>query len=217
MLSNEVYKNGQKTHELKDNKLIYYFLNGKVKAEGFFENGQMEGEWCFYRATGQLWQVGNFVGGKKNGTWVRYDKKDKLEYRETFENDKKSSYAENSNLKEIFQRIKLLMNKYEDPLVAKTEAGGRYELWSVKDVVIEGRKKNEVYFAGLIIQKNYVGFYFMPVYTDVEIKNVFSEELLKLLKGKSCFHIKKLDKTLEKQVADALETGFVLYKEKNWI
>lgn len=29
-----------------------------------------------------------FMNGKKNGTWARYDKNDKLEYLETFKDDK---------------------------------------------------------------------------------------------------------------------------------
>ena len=88
MLENKEYANGQKTFELVGNKLTYFFKNGKVKAEGTFENNQMEGEWKFYKATGQLWQVGNFANGKKNGTWKRYDKNGELEYMENFKDDK---------------------------------------------------------------------------------------------------------------------------------
>ena len=47
MLKDEVYKNGQKTHELIGNKLTYFYKNGKVKAEGIFENEQCYGEWIF--------------------------------------------------------------------------------------------------------------------------------------------------------------------------
>ena len=89
MQDKEFYKNGQKIHELKENYLIYYFKDGKVKAEGIFEQELMEGEWKFYRETGQLWQIGNFKGGKKNGHWVRYDRDGNVEYDEFFENDKK--------------------------------------------------------------------------------------------------------------------------------
>jgi len=39
------------------------------------------------------------------------------------------------------------------------------------------------------------------------VKDVFRPELLKLLKGKSCFHIKQLDANLEKQIKEALEKG----------
>ncbi len=95
-----------------------------------------------------------------------------------------------TDLTEIFKELKELMKKYENPMVSKMDLDSRYELWSVKDLVIEGRKRKEVYFGGLIIQSNYVGFHFMPVYVESDIKTMFNENLLKLLKGKSCFHIK---------------------------
>ena len=88
MISKKNYSNGQKAHELTGNKLTYFFKNGKVKAEGFLIKEKMEGEWKFYRETGQLWQVGNFKNDMKNGIWVRYDKNDKLEYQETFNDNK---------------------------------------------------------------------------------------------------------------------------------
>ncbi|GAB6155380.1 hypothetical protein JCM17380_41310 [Desulfosporosinus burensis] len=65
--------------------LTYFFKNGKVKAEGTFENELMIGEWKFYRETGQLWQVGNFENGKKNGIWIRYDKNNQLEYKKNLQ------------------------------------------------------------------------------------------------------------------------------------
>jgi hypothetical protein len=123
----------------------------------------------------------------------------------------------NDDLLGIFHRLKELMMKYESPLIAKIDNEGRYDLWSIKDVVINNRKKKEVYFAGLMIQKDYVGFYYMPIYSDVDIKGVFGQELLKRLKGKSCFHIKKLDEVLVKQIIEALEIGYSLYKDRGWI
>ena len=73
------------------------------------------------------------------------------------------------------------------------------------------------YFASAIIQKGYVGFYFMPVYSTPEMKDLFPPELLSLLKGKSCFHIKKLDKKLLAQVRKALKDGYKLYKTREWV
>jgi hypothetical protein len=121
------------------------------------------------------------------------------------------------DLQIIFQGLKELMGKYEGPLTAKMNIEGRYELWSIKEVVIDNRKRKEVYFAGLMIHKGYVGFYFMPIYSDTDVKSVFGQELLKLLKGKSCFHIRKLDEVLVKQLTEALEVGYSLYKERGWI
>ena len=118
---------------------------------------------------------------------------------------------------DIFQEIKKLLTRFEPPLVAKSDSDSRYELWSIKEVTIAGRKRTEVYFAGLIIQSNYVGFYYMPVYIDTQMKKVFKRELLSTLKGKSCFHIKKLDKTLLKQIRESLDIGYKLYKKNGWV
>ena len=117
----------------------------------------------------------------------------------------------------IFTAIRHMMQVYQPPFVAKRDEPRYFDLWSLKDVVIEGRKRKEVYFAGVIIQKSYVGFYFMPVYAVPELSTVFAPELLKLLKGKSCFHVKSLDETLEGQIRAALKTGFELYQRRGWV
>ncbi len=57
----------------------------------------------------------------------------------------------------------------------------------------------------------------MPIYTDTDLKEVFKLELLKMLKGKSSFYIKKLDDELKSQIREALELGFQLYKERGWV
>ena len=122
-----------------------------------------------------------------------------------------------TDLNLIFSSLKGLFEAYRPPLVAKVEDNRRFDLASVKQVVIEGRKRSEVYFASAIIQKGYVGFYFMPVYSTPEMKDFFPPELLSLLKGKSCFHIKKLDKQLLAQIRKALKDGYKLYKTREWV
>lgn len=122
-----------------------------------------------------------------------------------------------SELIEIFQRLTKILKEYEYPLKPKFDLDSKYDLWSFKEVVIAGRKRKEVFFASIIIQSRHVGLYYMPVYTDTELKDIFEPELLKLLKGKSCFHIKKLDPTLERQIKEALDAGYQLYKKRGWI
>lgn len=120
------------------------------------------------------------------------------------------------DLIKTYLRLKKILKKYENPLKPKMDLDSKYDLWSIKDIEIDGRKRNEVFFAGLIIQSTYVGFYFMPIYADTSLKNFFKPELLKLLKGKSCFHIKSLDDKLEKQIDAALKKGYALYKKRGW-
>lgn len=109
------------------------------------------------------------------------------------------------------------MREHEPPFIARNDFASHYELWSEKDIVIEGRKRKEIYFAGIIIQSSFVGFYFMPIYADTTLKEIFEPELLSTLKGKPCFHIKKLDKKLLRQIKKVLEVGFKLYKMRGWV
>ncbi len=120
-------------------------------------------------------------------------------------------------LKTLFDSLKPLLQKYNPPLAPKTDNDTTYDLWSFRPVEIEGRRKKEIFFAALIIQKAYVGFYFMPVYAEPEMKKIFAPALLKLLKGKSCFHVKSLTPALCRQIESALAAGFALYRERGWV
>ncbi|WP_449440512.1 hypothetical protein [Pedobacter steynii] len=109
---------------------------------------------------------------------------------------------------EIFQTIRASLQPFATVGFSnRINSETSFDLWSDRNVVIDGKKRNEVFFASVIIQKGHVGFYYMPVYTEPEMKKIFNPELLKLLKGKSCFHIKKLDDTLMLQIEDALAAG----------
>jgi hypothetical protein len=87
----------------------------------------------------------------------------------------------------IFSTVRDLLKTYSPPLVVKVDESGRYDLVSIKDVVITGRKRSEVYFASIIIQKGYVGFYYMPIYSQPDMGKFFPPELLSLLKGEILF------------------------------
>lgn len=119
-----------------------------------------------------------------------------------------------------FDRLRPLLERYSPPLAAREGAvrdKRDYQLYSEKEVEIDGRRRDEIFFAGLIQQKGYVGLYYMPVYAEPELADVFEPELLKLRKGKSCFHVKRLDAETLRRVDDALEKGFALYRERGWI
>ena len=121
------------------------------------------------------------------------------------------------DLDDLFSQLRALLKEYEGVLKPKKDEAGNYDLWSFKDVEIACRKRKEVFFASFVTRKNYVGFYYMPIYTDTGLSEVFKPELLGLLKGKSCFHIKKLTPELETQIKEALEIGYKLYQKRGWI
>lgn len=123
---------------------------------------------------------------------------------------------------EIYNKIRALLREYEPPFVAREgkNVSGKQsvELWAKGKYEVNGKQRNEIYFAGLIIQKDYVGFYFMPVYSDeVAMRKVSSPDLLRCLKGKSCFYIKTTDAAIMRDIEHALAEGFKIYEQRGWI
>ncbi|MDR1895446.1 MAG: DUF1801 domain-containing protein [Prevotellaceae bacterium] len=88
MLEKTHYKNGRRVYRIQGNRLTFFHKNGKIKAEGIYENKLMQGEWKFYYTTGQLSQTGTFRNSKKQGPWTRYSKENKLMSQTLFEDDK---------------------------------------------------------------------------------------------------------------------------------
>lgn len=123
-----------------------------------------------------------------------------------------------TDLVEIFQTIRASLQPYAAKgFAVRNNTDSVYELWSEQEVEIAGKKYDEVFFVSVCILKNSVGFYFMPVYIEPELKKLLQPDLLKLLKGKSCFHVTKLSDELLNHLVNALETGFTLYKQKGWV
>jgi hypothetical protein len=117
----------------------------------------------------------------------------------------------------LFSKIKKIISAYAGAnYTVKADKPGHYELYYGKEVEIAGRQYPELCFAGLLIQKAYVGFYFFPVYIDATLKSKLNAELLKTLKGKTCFHIKKQDDFLLKAIKEALQCGYAYYSSKGW-
>jgi hypothetical protein len=117
----------------------------------------------------------------------------------------------------IFEAIKKLLLPYEKGTMKLTNSAGQVVLISKKPVEILGRKRDDLWFASALIQKGYVGFYYMPVYGDPKVKELIKPELLKCLKGKSCFHIKKYDKEIFSQIKDALNVGYNIWHSRGWL
>ncbi len=121
-------------------------------------------------------------------------------------------------LQVVFEAVKKEVLPFaKGTIKARVDVPGKYELWSEKPAVVIGRKYPAMFFVCVMIQTAYVGFYFMPVYSNEEIKTVFHEDLLKCLKGKSCFHIKTADKAMMKHIKNALKAGHAAYKQNGWI
>jgi hypothetical protein len=125
--------------------------------------------------------------------------------------------VKNERLLPLFAGVKRLMTPYARRLTARRDEPGYYDLWSEKDIVVSGRRRTAVFFCAVIIQKSYVGFYFMPLYADEDRSLVFGPDLLATLRGKSCFHLRHLTPALSEQIAAALAAGWQLYEDRGWV
>lgn len=125
--------------------------------------------------------------------------------------------VKNEGLLPLFAEVKQLLTPYATRLQVRKDEPGYYDLWSEKEIVVDGRRRREIFFAGAIIQKSYVGFYFMPLYADDDLAHVFGRELLATLKGKSCFHLKRMTPEIRAQIEAALAAGWRLYEERDWV
>lgn len=122
----------------------------------------------------------------------------------------------------IYNSIRELLKVYSPPFqVTEGKNASNKDSYTLSlkgDFEIAGRKRNELWFAGIIKQKAYVGFYFMPVYNNPEaMKKLFSPQLLKTLKGKSCFYIKTNDAEIMADIKHALAEGLTFYKKNGWL
>ena len=126
------------------------------------------------------------------------------------------------DLNGTYRSLKSLLMEFETPhpgnaLQSRSVSDIDFDLWSVRESVDEGRHRKEVFFAGIRMQKSCVGFYFLPVYTAPSLGSNLSPALLKLLKGKSCFHVRSLEGGLLDHIRSALALGLEDYRGRGWV
>ena len=128
-------------------------------------------------------------------------------------------------LESIFLQIKKILEQHSVDLLARDEYIGSqaktkkpgYHLYGKKEVSLFGKKPKLTYIAGVIQQKHYVSFYLSPIYSHPDVYSDLSPDLKKVLKGKSCFNIKRATPQLLNDIKEVLERGIDKYKEIKWI
>ena len=136
---------------------------------------------------------------------------------------KSKTTSREAPLEIVYEELVGLMMRHAPPFrtdIACMSAGKKsFQLTVPKAVTIPsayGGKPVDLQMAAVILQKDFVGFYLMCVYMNEAMKKKLSPALLKLLKGKTCFHVKKLDDGLRKDIAAALEAEEKSYRDRGW-
>lgn len=126
---------------------------------------------------------------------------------------KKAAAKPVADLKKIFAQLKAALSVASPPLSVTVDKPGTYELTSLKPVTFRGRSYPKMYFGSTAIKKNYVVLYLLYVYAQPAEVAKLSPALQKCMKGLSCFHIKKDDPALTKDVTKAVKNGLACFKK----
>ena len=115
------------------------------------------------------------------------------------------------------EKIIALLKNHVGDLKITAETPEKFEVSGTIEAMQGKKKVDGHYFSTVIPKPKDVRLYFFPTYTHVDQLSEMPEKLKKCLKGKSCFHIKKLDDELEGQIKDLIAKGIDLYKKDNLI
>ena len=80
---------------------------------------------------------------------------------------------------------------------------------------MQGKQKVEGFYFGSVIPKpKDIRLYFFPMYTHRDqLYESQSDELKKCLKGKSCYHIKKLSPEMQNEIEALIDKAVAIYQK----
>lgn len=119
---------------------------------------------------------------------------------------------------EILKKLKSALRKCSPPMVISKETEESMELMGNKPVPYGYDKKMVpgMYFSSFVARKDMVSFYFFPMYMHAEFNDIIPT-MIKTLKGKTCFNIKKPEQIDEKELAALLKKGVAAWKKMGYM
>lgn len=120
------------------------------------------------------------------------------------------------DVSELDSTLRDLLRAHTPPLQIRVETAENFELAGTRPAMQGKQRVDGYYFASVVPKARDVRLYFFPIYTDPDAFSL-SEQLRKCLKGKSCFHIKKMDDALQREIADMIATGVSIYRRKELV
>ena len=132
--------------------------------------------------------------------------------------------ATGDSLDFVYEAVEKVVQSYSPPLStspAWAKTGKKsLQLTTAEPVAIPkiyGGKPTKLMVAAVMEQKNFVGFYLMSIYMNPALKKKIPAPLLKCLKGKSCFNLKRVDDALLVDIKQAIDVTIADYREHGWM
>ncbi|WP_421874802.1 hypothetical protein [Marinoscillum sp.] len=120
------------------------------------------------------------------------------------------------DLLEIQNTLQELLKAHVPPLQIRKDNENVFEVAGTKEAMQGKQKVDGFYFASVVPKPKDIRLYYFPIYTHVD-QFFLSAELQKCLKGKSCFHIKKLTPELQVEIKAMIEKGVHVYEKDDLI
>ena len=124
---------------------------------------------------------------------------------------------------ELFKALEKVLALYSPPAKMWVEGSNTRPITRLtvpSPVVVKGAyggKPVDLKLATLIPQTGFVGFYLMPLYIKPALARKIPRPLRKLLKGKTCFHLRAADEEMLENVRLAVDAGTQLYRDRGWL
>jgi hypothetical protein len=118
-----------------------------------------------------------------------------------------------------FYLLKRIMEENCPPLVRTKNSKEGIEVIGNVPTPYGSKKKivPGMYFASALIRPGNVSFYFFPCYTSPKDFEKIAPTAMKYLDGKTCFHFKKEEQVVEKEIRSMFKKGIDFYNKQGWI
>jgi hypothetical protein len=118
----------------------------------------------------------------------------------------------------ISLKLSTALAKCSPPMVITRQSENGMELIGNKPVPYGYSKKivPGMYFSSFVVRKDMVSFYFFPMYMQEGFKELIPE-MIKTLKGKTCFNIRKPEQINEKELSALLKKGITAWKKQGYL
>lgn len=121
-----------------------------------------------------------------------------------------------TDLLQIQGTLQQLFREQTPPLKIRKDNENVFEVAGTKEAMQGKQKVDGFYFGSVVPKPKDIRLYYFPIYTHPDQFDI-SEDLSKCLKGKSCFHIKKLSHELAAEIKEMIQLGVELYIDEGLI
>ncbi|MEJ1223136.1 hypothetical protein [Sediminicola sp. 1XM1-17] len=118
---------------------------------------------------------------------------------------------------EIQKKLHRLLKSHIPPLRVRKDTPEEFEVCGTIPAMQGRQKVDGFYFASVVPKPKDIRFYFFPIYTHPKQFEPLSQAMQKCLKGKSCFHFKKMDQAMVHELNNMVSLGVQLYQKDKLI